>query len=413
MLTRMYRSASGAAVILSLALAGPALPAPAADQPQWGQAWSRNMVAGERGLPDSFDPRTGRNVKWTARLGTETHATPVIARGRVFIGTNNGEPRDPRHQGDRGVFMCFEEATGRFLWQLVVPKIKTSMYWDWPNAGICSPASVEGDRVYLVSNRGEVMCLDVHGQANGNDGPYLDEARHCVPPGAEPVPPGPADADILWLFDLVKELGVRQHDSAHGSPLVETLRGIGDHQAGRSVGSGNPFGGSAVMRKIGATLARAAGIDLPVLLLGETGTGKELAARYVHEAGPRKERPFVPVNCGALPSELADSMLFGHERGAFTGASAPHRGRPGAAYPAPPRRPARFARPAITTAATLWSASVNWKPHLPPIPMMPAAGVCWPRPMPPWGGWMMRPWPIAGRWACRRASSPPRCTASP
>lgn len=108
--------------------------------------------------------------------------------------------------------------------------------------------------------------------------------------------------------------------------LVETLRSIGDQQADRTVGSGSPFGGSAVMRKIGATLSRAAGIDLPVLLLGETGTGKELAARYVHEAGPRKKRPFVPVNCGALPSELADSMLFGHERGAFTGASAPHRG---------------------------------------------------------------------------------------
>jgi two-component system, NtrC family, response regulator AtoC len=108
--------------------------------------------------------------------------------------------------------------------------------------------------------------------------------------------------------------------------LIETLRSIGDQQANRALGSGNPFGGSAVMRKIGATLARAAGIDLPVLLLGETGTGKEVAARYVHEAGPRKERPFVPVNCGALPSELADSMLFGHERGAFTGASAPHRG---------------------------------------------------------------------------------------
>ena len=57
-----------------------------------------------------------------ARLGTETHGTPVVAGGRVYIGTNNGEPRDPKHQGDRGVLMCFEEKTGRFLWQLVVPK---------------------------------------------------------------------------------------------------------------------------------------------------------------------------------------------------------------------------------------------------------------------------------------------------
>ena len=158
---------------------------PGADRPQWGEAWSRNMVSAEQGLPDSFDPEDRPEHQWTADLGTETHATPVIARGRVFIGTNNGKPRDPRHEGDRGVLLCLDEATGRFLWQLVVPKIKNSMFWDWPSAGICSPATVEGDRVYLVSNRGEVMCLDVHGMANGNDGPYRDEARHSVPPGAD------------------------------------------------------------------------------------------------------------------------------------------------------------------------------------------------------------------------------------
>jgi hypothetical protein len=116
--------------------------------------------------------------------------------------------------------MCFDEKTGAFLWQLVVPKIKTSVYWDWPNAGICSPATVEGNRVYLVSNRGEVMCLDPLGMANGNDGPYRDEAQHSVPPGEAPIEPGERDADILWLFDMVKDCGVRQHDSAHSSILV-------------------------------------------------------------------------------------------------------------------------------------------------------------------------------------------------
>src|ERR1041384_2010052 len=94
----------------------------AADQPQWGEAWSRNMVSREKGLPDSFDPKTGRNIKWTAKLGTQTHSTPVVAAGRVYIGTNNDEPRDPTHHGDRGVLMCFDERTGKFLWQLVVPK---------------------------------------------------------------------------------------------------------------------------------------------------------------------------------------------------------------------------------------------------------------------------------------------------
>ena len=67
----------------------------AADQPQWGEAWSRNMVSKERGLPETFDPKTGRNLKWKAKLGTQAHSTPIVARGRIYIGTNNGEPRDP------------------------------------------------------------------------------------------------------------------------------------------------------------------------------------------------------------------------------------------------------------------------------------------------------------------------------
>src|SRR4051812_34376703 len=76
------------------------------EQRQFGEAWSRNMVSKERGLPAVFDLETGRNVKWVAELGTESYSTPVVAGGRVFIGTNNERPRDPRQLGDRGVFMC-------------------------------------------------------------------------------------------------------------------------------------------------------------------------------------------------------------------------------------------------------------------------------------------------------------------
>jgi len=209
----------GAACLASVFL--PLRSALAADQPQWGQRFTRNMVSAETNLPAAFDAASGSNVWWTAELGTETHATPVVAGGRVYIGTNNGRPRDPRQTGDRGALMCFDELTGRFLWQRVVPKITNSVYWDWTGAGVCSPPSVEDDRVYVVSSRGEVMCLDARGLTNGNDGPFHDEGRHMVPAGRPALKPGPTDADILWLYDMIAELHVRQHDSAHASILID------------------------------------------------------------------------------------------------------------------------------------------------------------------------------------------------
>ncbi len=217
-----------------LALAGTAflycltLCSPAKDAPQWGQPWSRNMVSEERGLPAGFDPAGGRNLKWSSELGTETHSSPVVAGGRVYIGTNNGHPRDPKHQGDRGVLMCLDEASGKLLWQLVVPKRDEDIYFDWPQSGIASPATVEGNRVYIVSNRGEVMCLDAQGLTNGNDGPFLDEGAHMTrkpldPAAAQSVTnliPGLLDADIIWLFDLTQGAGIWSHDAAHSSILI-------------------------------------------------------------------------------------------------------------------------------------------------------------------------------------------------
>src|SRR5688572_29110518 len=153
----------------------------AKDQPQWGEAWSRNMVSAETGLPSEFDPKSGKNIIWNAKLGTESHGSPIIAEGRVYVGTNNGEPRNEKHKGDRGVLMCFDEKTGAFLWQLVVPKRSEDPYLDWPKSGIASEATVDEGKVFVVSNRGEVLCLDPEGLANGNDGPFQDEAKHQTP----------------------------------------------------------------------------------------------------------------------------------------------------------------------------------------------------------------------------------------
>ncbi len=89
---------------------------------------------------------------------------------------------------------------------------------------------------------------------------------------------------------------------------------------------GNLIGRSEIMRELFVRLSRYAAADAPVLVQGETGTGKELAAQALHDASPRGTGPFVIVDCGALPESLLESELFGHARGAFTGAVAPRAG---------------------------------------------------------------------------------------
>jgi sigma-54 specific flagellar transcriptional regulator A len=88
-----------------------------------------------------------------------------------------------------------------------------------------------------------------------------------------------------------------------------------------------PTGSSALIKDVARLIRQVAAHDSSVLILGESGTGKELCARAVHEASPRRQRPFVAINCGAIPAELLESELFGHEKGAFTGAIATRKGR--------------------------------------------------------------------------------------
>lgn len=238
-----------AAFAVSSCLAAVAAGASAGDWPQWGGGPQRNMVSPERGLPDDFhpgrrkrdrlgfDPATAKNVRFIVRLGSENYSAPVVAAGRVYVGTNDEDLDDPRFEPTRGgVLVCLDEATGALLWRLVVPRLeidrsKVSEDFDDMNLGICSTAMVEGDRVWIVTNRCEVLCLDADGMADGNDGPFTAEASFSVPEGRPPVEVGPRDADVVWRFDMLRDLPVFPHDATNCSVLV-----VGDHLY---VGTGN------------------------------------------------------------------------------------------------------------------------------------------------------------------------------
>ncbi|MSU63924.1 MAG: pyrrolo-quinoline quinone [Pedosphaera sp.] len=204
----------------------------AADWPQWGGHPSRNMHSSEKGLPDKFDPgkmkagtqvvdmSTTKNAKWVAKLGSQSYGNVTIAGGKVFVGTNNDEPRDIKQQGDRSIMMVLDEKTGELLWQLVIPKLASGRVNDWEGLGLFSSPNVEGDRVYIVTTRCEVMCLDVNGLANGNDGPFKDEGQYMAGPGKPKVEVGPKDADIIWKYDMMDELGVFPHNASNCSVLI-------------------------------------------------------------------------------------------------------------------------------------------------------------------------------------------------
>lgn len=196
-------------------------PARAQDAPQWGEYHTRNMVSTVSDLPSTFDPETGFNINWSVPIGSEGYGTPVISGGKVLIGANNANPRDPRHEGDRGILLCLNESDGSLCWQLVVPRIEGDRHNDWPMIGICSPPTIEGNRVYILTNSSQVLCLDLNGQEDGNDGPFQGENWFMAPTGHFSYEITSKDADIIWSYDLRLELGMCPHDSPQASILVD------------------------------------------------------------------------------------------------------------------------------------------------------------------------------------------------
>jgi outer membrane protein assembly factor BamB len=175
------------AFLIGLLVASPL--AHADDWPMMGGRPDRNLVSSEKGLPVEFDEAKKKNILWSTNLGKTTYGTPVVSNGRIIVGTNNGQPRDPAVKGDKGVLMCFD-TSGKFLWQAVHAKLETGEAEDFPDIGICCTPAVVDDRVYYLSNRAELVCCSAK------------------------------DGKAVWSLDLRKELGVSPHQGSAASPLV-------------------------------------------------------------------------------------------------------------------------------------------------------------------------------------------------
>jgi outer membrane protein assembly factor BamB len=214
------------------------------DHVMFGGTPDRNMVNLKDKLekfptkgPDWNDDEAAKKwsaewVLWREDLGSRSYGGPIIAGGKVFVGTNNERPRNKRDFGknmagemeptDKGILMCFDEKSGKFLWQAVHDKLASGQVHDWPKEGLCSTAIVEGDRVYYVSNRCTVVCADVNGMTNGKQGKGLQFVQDPLDPmkKLKPEYADPIDADVLWEFDMIDKLNVFPHNMSACSPLI-------------------------------------------------------------------------------------------------------------------------------------------------------------------------------------------------
>lgn len=208
---------------------------PTAPLPMFGGSWKRNMVnlvakniTDDPKIETVDDKVTGPDLLWKADLGSRAYGGPTVSHGKVVVGTNNERPRNPRDTTknmdgdvspiDRGVLMCFNAADGKFLWQAVHNKLESGNVHDWPKEGVCSTPTIDGDRVYYVSNRCKVVCLDLNGRGADKDAPGL---KHADPVTKKPTEyKDSTDAKVIWEFDMMRDAAVSPHNMSAGCPLI-------------------------------------------------------------------------------------------------------------------------------------------------------------------------------------------------
>src|SRR5918992_405166 len=169
----------------------------------------------------------------------------------------------------------------------------------------------------LKTARPELQVIMLSGREQANiivEAVRLGAADYVVKPG-----------DPEGLGEIALDAAIKQAVERNRlvSELSDLRRQLSDDQSEAFIG----WGDSPAMRQVALIIEQVADSDVTVLIRGESGVGKELVARAIHQRSARKHKPFVKVNCAALPAELLESELFGHEKGAFTGAAATRIGK--------------------------------------------------------------------------------------
>jgi two-component system response regulator PilR (NtrC family) len=188
-------------------------------------------------------------------------------------------------------------------------------------------ADLSAARAQLASDKYDLCLTDMRLP----DGTGLDlvshiSQRHPDTPVAMITAHGNVEAAVNALKAGAFDFVTKPVDLSVLRRLVRNALDLGEQRRSQQPASHRLIGDSARMQQLRATIAKVSRSQAPVYISGESGVGKELVARLIHEQGARASGPFVPVNCGAIPAELMESELFGHRKGSFTGAHADKEG---------------------------------------------------------------------------------------
>ena len=165
---------------------------PLAPWPMFGGTPSRNMVnLVDKNIPTTWNAEEGKfkNIKWVAQLGSHSYGGVVVADGKVFVGTNNHNPRDKKVKGQLAILMAFNEADGKFLWQIAHESPADALFNEGRSSGLCATPVVEGQRLFYVTPGCEVVCAATTGK-------------------------------VQWTYDMMKELKVVPFHLSNCAPLI-------------------------------------------------------------------------------------------------------------------------------------------------------------------------------------------------